>query len=81
MQRITRAGQKFNPKTDVYSMGKKRDDQYMLQQSMVLPKELKAASFALYLTLTPTSRFERSKEDKWEVTARKDPISLANHGG
>jgi hypothetical protein len=22
---------------------------------------------------TPTSRFERSKEDKWEITARKDP--------
>jgi hypothetical protein len=37
----------------------------------------------LYSTLTgsktPTSRFERSKEDKWEITARKDPISLANH--
>jgi hypothetical protein len=22
---------------------------------------------------TPTSRFERNKEDKWEITARKDP--------
>jgi hypothetical protein len=22
---------------------------------------------------TPTSRFERKKEDKWEITARKDP--------
>jgi hypothetical protein len=22
---------------------------------------------------TPTSRFKRSKEDKWEITARKDP--------
>ena len=37
----------------------------------------------IYPTLTgsknPTSRFERSKEDKWEITARKDPISLANH--
>ena len=28
---------------------------------------------------TPPSRFERSKEDKWEITARKDPISFANH--
>ena len=28
---------------------------------------------------TPTSRFERNKEDKWEITARKDPISFANH--
>ena len=28
---------------------------------------------------TPTSRFERNKEDKWEITVRKDPISLANH--
>jgi hypothetical protein len=23
---------------------------------------------------TSTSRFERNKEDKWEITARKDPI-------
>ncbi|MBZ5753571.1 hypothetical protein [Metabacillus rhizolycopersici] len=34
----------------------------------------------IYPTLTgsktPTSRFERSKEDKGEITARKDPISL-----
>ena len=39
---------------------------------------------SLYPTLTgsktQTSRFERSnKEDKWEITARKDPISLTNH--
>jgi hypothetical protein len=41
------------------------------------------STFSFYPTLTgsktPTSRFEISKEDKWEITARKDPISLANH--
>jgi hypothetical protein len=40
-------------------------------------------SYYFYPTLTgsktPTLRLERSKEDKWEITARKDPISLANH--
>jgi hypothetical protein len=38
-------------------------------------------SFIPFLTgsKTPTSRVERNKEDKWEITARKDPISFANH--
>jgi hypothetical protein len=28
----------------------------------------------------PTLRLEKNKEDKWEIkTARKDPISFANH--
>ncbi|MBU7594780.1 hypothetical protein FVO58_20050 [Metabacillus halosaccharovorans] len=28
---------------------------------------------------TPTSRLERNKDDKWEITGRKDRISFANH--
>ncbi|MBU7592333.1 hypothetical protein FVO58_07220 [Metabacillus halosaccharovorans] len=28
---------------------------------------------------SPTTRFESSKEDMWEKTASKDPISFANH--
>jgi hypothetical protein len=35
----------------------------------------KLVCFIPFLTgsKTPTSRFERNKEDKWEITVRKDP--------
>jgi hypothetical protein len=37
----------------------------------------KIVTFIPFLTgsKTPTSRFERNKEDKWEITARKELTS------